>query len=257
MLPIAPSVTKSNKKRYNWERSVLTKTIFLTALELRHLPTYSVAEAARYLKLPVGTLRSWVYGRPYPTKSGKSYFTPLIELPSSKEKQLSFTNLIEAHVLSAIRRVHKIPLSKVRTALDYITQKFPIAHPLARREFKTDGIDLFIEQFEDLIAVSREGQLAMREVLETFLNRIELDEKGLAEKFYPFSRSPNLTDPRVVIIDPRISFGRPVLVGTGIPTTIIAERYKAGESLEELAEDYDCDRAKIEEAIRCELTIIA
>jgi uncharacterized protein (DUF433 family) len=48
-----------------------------------------------------------------------------------------------------------------------------------------------------------------------------------------------------------------VLAGTGIPTAIVAERYKAGESIDELAEDYGRSRKEIEEAIRCELWLEA
>ena len=55
-----------------------------------------------------------------------------------------------------------------------------------------------------------------------------------------------------VVIDPYVSFGRPVLVGTGIPTAVIAARYKAGESVDDLADDYGRSREEIEEAIRCE-----
>ena len=51
----------------------------------------------------------------------------------------------------------------------------------------------------------------------------------------------------------QISYGRPVLVGTGIPMALLAEPYKAGESIDELAEDYGRQRKEIEEAIRCEL----
>lgn len=39
----------------------------------------------------------------------------------------------------------------------------------------------------------------------------------------------------------------------GVPTAILAQRYAAGESIDELASDYECDRLKIEEAIRYEL----
>jgi uncharacterized protein (DUF433 family) len=60
-----------------------------------------------------------------------------------------------------------------------------------------------------------------------------------------------------VVIDPHISYGRPVLVGTGIPTAVVAERYKAGEPIDELAEDYGRSRKEIEEAIRCELWLDA
>lgn len=84
-------------------------------LEVRDLPNYSLPEVAKYLQLSTGTLRYWVYGRYYPTRQGKQYFTPLIELPPNSKKQLSFTNLIEAHVLSAIRRLHQVPLAKVRS----------------------------------------------------------------------------------------------------------------------------------------------
>ncbi len=43
--------------------------------------------------------------------------------------------------------------------------------------------------------------------------------------------------------------------GTGIPTAISSA--KAGESMDELAEDYGRSRNEIEEAIRCELWLEA
>lgn len=76
-------------------------------------------------------------------------------------------------------------------------------------------------------------------------------------RLYPFTRRGDPNEPRRVVIDPRISFGRPVLAGTGIPTAMLAERYKAGESVDELVKDYGRDRLGIEEAIRCELAVEA
>ncbi|MHC5728523.1 MAG: DUF433 domain-containing protein, partial [Nostoc sp.] len=76
-------------------------------------------------------------------------------------------------------------------------------------------------------------------------------------KLYPFTRSSEEDSPRVVVIDSRIAFGRLVIAGTGITTSVLAERYKAGDSIDELADDYECDRFKIEEAIRCELPAVA
>jgi uncharacterized protein (DUF433 family) len=72
-------------------------------------------------------------------------------------------------------------------------------------------------------------------------------------RLYPFTRKRTPDEPKAIVIDPRISFGRPVLAGSGIPTAVIAERYKAGESVDELADDYGRKRLEIEEAIRCEL----
>jgi len=67
--------------------------------DIYNLPTYSIAEASRYLHIPAPTLRTWVTGRSYPTKTGVKQSTPLILRPDSNYGQLSFTNLVEAHML--------------------------------------------------------------------------------------------------------------------------------------------------------------
>ena len=218
------------------------------------IPSYTVGDAARYLKIPGATIRSWTIGRKYPVRAGEKQFAPLIEIQTKKPLLLTFTNLIEIHILRAIRKHHKIDLLKVRTALDYIDEHIKIVHPLAHQAFHTDGVDLFIEKYGSLINASRKGQLALKDALTMHLERIEPDPKGLAIKLYPFTRPEEENNPKIVVIDPRISFGRLIVAETGIPTRIIAERYQAGESIDNLVYDYDCDRLTIEEAIRCEMT---
>lgn len=146
--------------------------------------------------------------------------------------------------------------------MNYLAKQFPSPHPLADQEFATDGVNLFIDKFSRLINISQEGQLAMQEILQAHLHRIVRDPRGLPIRLYPFTRKRDsaqllVEEPRAVVIDPRVSFGRPVLVGTGIPTSVIAERYKAGESMDDLADDYGRTRLEIEEAIRCELLVEA
>jgi len=221
----------------------------------RDLPAYLVPEAAHYLYVPEATLRSWAVGRMYPTSVGKRYFEPLITVPEGKPRLLTFTNLVEAHVLAAIRRKHGVTLPNVRSAIDHLRSHYGIDHPLADARFKTDGLSLFIEVLDQLVNVSMRGQTAIREIMETHLERVEHDEKGLAARLFPFTRygATDVPQPRTVMIDPRVAFGRPVLAGTGIPTAVLADRYKAGESMKDLSVDYECERDLIEEAIRCEL----
>jgi uncharacterized protein (DUF433 family) len=76
-------------------------------------------------------------------------------------------------------------------------------------------------------------------------------------RLFPFTRKRQPDEPKAVVIDPYVSFGRPVLAGTGIATAVVAERYKAGESIADLAEDYGRQALEIEEAIRCELSVQA
>jgi len=225
--------------------------------ELREMPAYGIVEAAHYLGIPKATLRSWVLGRHYPTGTGKRFFKPIIALADKDQRLLSFENLVEAHVLDAIRRAHGVAFWRVRKAVEYLKSKLGSRHPLAEQRFVTDGVDLFVEVFGQLVNISREGQLAMKDLIETYLRRVERDHIGAPIRLYPFTRERKPDEPRIIVMDPSISFGRPVLVGTGIATTIIAQRYKAGESIEELAEDYGRSRSDIEEAIRCELWLDA
>jgi uncharacterized protein (DUF433 family) len=221
------------------------------------IPTYTLGEAAHYLLIPLATLRSWTVGRYYPVQDGKRLFSPVIPATQKDPAMLSFVNLIEAHVLDAIRRVYGVQLPKVRSAMAFLRHEFNSTHPLIEQKIETDGRDLFIRSLGKLIAASDGGQLVMPELIEAYLKRIEWDERGIASRLYPFTRKRQFDEPKVIVIDPRISFGRPVLSGTGVRTSIVAERYKAGESVEELAEDYGRGRLDIEEAIRCELALEA
>lgn len=223
----------------------------------RDIPTYSISDAARYLRIPAGTIRSWTIGRHYPISNGSNFFRPLILIRDLKPRLLSFTNLVEIHVLRAIRKHHQIDLGKVRDALDFIDEQFQASHPLARERFLTDGVDLFIERYGSLINASKSEQTELKDAFNAHLERIEPDDTGLAIKLYPFTRSHEENNPRFVVVDPRIAFGRLVIAGTGISTRVLAERYQAGESIDYLAYDYECDRLMIEEAIRCELPTAA
>lgn len=223
----------------------------------RELPAYTIWEAVHYLRIPLTTLRSWVLGRYYPTELERRHFKPIINLADKDNHLLSFINLVEIHVLDAIRRRHNIPLHKIRTALSYLQSQFHAKHPLADQTFETNGLDLFIQKYGQLINISQAGQLAMRDLLQAHLRRIERDPSGIPVRLYPFTRKRQPEEPKAVVIDPYVSFGRPVLAGTGIATAIIAERYKAGESIDELANDYGRQRFEIEEAIRCELQVEA
>jgi uncharacterized protein (DUF433 family) len=221
------------------------------------IPVYSLSEAAHYLRLPVATVRSWAIGRQYPTQSGGGDFRPLIDIADPAGRLLSFRNLGELHVLSSIRRVHQVRMPAVRQAIDYLRERLNSDHPLLEKKMLTDGKDLFIEQYENLVTISRQGQMAMKEILAVYLRRIEWDNGGKPVRLFPFTRDRYGESPELIAIDPRIRFGKPCISGTRIPTSIIAERHQAGDSIELLATDYGRKAEEIEEAIRYESRIAA
>ncbi len=122
-------------------------------------------------------------------------------------------------------------------------------------KFETDRVDLFIQELGRTVNVVREGQVAMRDLIEAHLKRVEWDAGGLPAALYPFVSEDLDIERKPVMFDPRIAFGRLVLANTGIPTIEIAQRYKAGESIDNLAIDYGRTRLEVEDAIRCELQL--
>ena len=164
-------------------------------------------------------------------------------------------------MLAAIRRTHLVAMEKVRSAIQYLGEHAHSdrdrLHPLVSREMETDGLDLFVQECGHLVNISKAGQLAMREMLGQALKRIDRDPSGVPVRLYPFTRAETADAPALIVVDPSLSAGRPVLAGTGLATVLIAERYKAGESVRELACDYERSEAEIEEAIRCELPAAA
>jgi uncharacterized protein (DUF433 family) len=218
-------------------------------------PVYYLSDAAHYLSIPVATLRSWVSGQVYRAGEGNRRFHPIIEVPKPGVGLLSFMNLVEIHVLGAIRRQYGISLQKVRKALNYLKKQFPSRHPLADQQFTTDGLGLFIDKYGRLINITRDGQMEMRKLIAGYLQRIDRDPAGVPLRLYPFTRANQPDDPKLVAIDPAMAFGRPVLAGTGLATEVIARRFEAGDAMNVLADDYGRPQQDIEEAIRWELKV--
>lgn len=218
----------------------------------RDVPAYTVRDAARYLHIPRGTLLHWVTGQRYAAADGSRRRRPgVIALALGRPPTLSFWNLVEAFVLASIRRQHGVPLQKVRKAIVYVEREMGLARPLIQGDFHTNGVDLFVSEFGKLVNASRDGQVEMREMLAASLKRIERDPQGLASRMFPWIRRPD--EPVEVEIDPRRAFGRLVVRGTGVPTRVIAERLRAGDTLSHLADDYRLSMTQLESALRWEL----
>jgi uncharacterized protein (DUF433 family) len=221
-------------------------------IDLRELPAYALSEAAHYLRIPPVALRSWIGGRPS-SKASARKDTALIELPDPKLEALSFMNLVEAHVLNALRREYRSALPQLGRALEQVRENFGWKHSLAQQRFETDALNLFISKLATSKSVSEQERCAMHELIKTHLRRIEYDITGTAMRLFPFTRDNGLDQPKIIVIDPLVSFGRPTITGSGITTRILAERYQAGDSVEALAEDYGYKQTQIEEALRCEV----
>lgn len=141
-------------------------------------------------------------------------------------------------------------MPQVRRALTYVETQLHVKRPLITERFRTNGIDLFVERYSSLLSASDGGQLIEPALLREVVRRIDVDPQGLALRVSPWIDSPK--EDRAVEIDPERAFGRLVVAGTGIPTESIAERFRAGDSIHDLADDFKLRPEQIEAALRWE-----
>ena len=220
----------------------------LADIDPREVPLYWLSEVALFTGVPASTLKRWV--------GQISASEAVIQPPpdeyqqQSREARLSFSNLLEAHVLDAARK-RDIPIVRMRRGLDYLREQIgPEPHPLLSHEFyAVKGIrDVFVRTLEEgngagtPLNISRQGQLALSDVLDEHMKRIEWDRTG------PVRLLPVRSEH--VVIDLHVSGGKPVIKGTGISAVVLAGRWRAGDSVDDLARGYRLPINDVREAIR-------
>jgi uncharacterized protein (DUF433 family) len=222
------------------------------------LGLYALPEAARLARVPRTSLTNWVRGYQYPVGGRLVRAKPLIDSSAEQEGAFSFVNLMEALTLAGFRQI-KVPMQRVRKALEYAAKFVDAEHLLASQRLLTDGKELFWEFQErsrdgeiSLVNLSRGGQKVFPEAVLRYLREMEWARDTFAKRWWPGS----LPGEGAVVVDPRRAFGAPVIARTGIRTEDVFSRFSAGEALGDLADDYGLTLAQIEAAVRLEVQLL-
>lgn len=239
----------------------IMKTSYMVAraakqIDVLAVPNYGPIEAAAFLHVPYDTLHYWIS-----PESG-----PLVTPASKRPLLLSFKNLVECYVLEILRRIHGISMPKVRFSVDTLKALqramhiMSSAHPLADHDLRIAEKEkkLFIYDLHGAcVELTKGGQVQFPNTVDAYLRRIVRDGEGVAFRFHPLLKrytsfkEANL-DPEVIVVDPKVYFGKPVLVGSRISTEVIAGRLYAGDPEEELAQEYGRTLAEIRAAAQFE-----
>lgn len=217
------------------------------------VPSCSIAEAAKWLDLPTATLRGWAVGGVVKVDPTRYRFRPVFDIAGTESKLLSFENLTESFVLSVLRRRYSLSLQRVRWAIEQIEKRLGVDHPLAKRVLYTDGREILIKEFGNLVNLTRHGQMEMEALVSVYLHRIHWADDGRPGALFPIVDEEASAEARErVEISPRVQFGRPCLAGTRIPTSMVAQRVKAGDAAAEVAADLGLELDDVEAALRFE-----
>lgn len=210
--------------------------------------------------MPVSTFATWAkgYERRPPNRrpvTGAPIIT-FVEPARRKEPSIPFVGLAEAMVLAAVRRELSVPLQRVRPALEVLKQEIGVAHALASKRLYTDGAELLYDYGTrrsgtdegraalDLVVV-RSGQRVFTDVISSYLQRIEYAKDGYARLIHV----PAYERARVVA-DPRRAFGAPIFERGAARVQDVLERFWAGESLDELVDEFGVPLDELEDVVR-------
>jgi uncharacterized protein (DUF433 family)/DNA-binding transcriptional MerR regulator len=221
--------------------------------DLIGLGLYSIAEAAKLARVPVASLRRWVFGYRYKHEGLHARVRPVItadhvNLPDG-ERVVTFRDLIEIQFVHSFRQ-HGVSWPMIRRAADAAVRLTGDDHPFSSQKFVTDGRTIFADVAQSLkenkLLDLSSNQVAMRNVLLPSLRaQLDVGELG-ANRWWPLGRR------RQVVIDPARQFGQPISVREGVPTSVLSAAYSATHSFKKAAAWYEVTEAVVRTAVQFE-----
>ena len=162
-----------------------------------------------------------------------------------------FIGYAEAFVLAAFRRAG-VRLQRIGPAVDALAKSLGLEHALASKLLYTDGAEVLYgyaaERNEDdllELVVLRKGQRQFSDAVHDHHKRITFASDGWASRV----RLPSYQRAEVVV-DPRVAFGLPLVVHGGARVEDLVDRFVAGDTLADIAFDFDVPPEEVEDVIR-------
>jgi len=213
---------------------------------------YGLSDVDRLLVLPPGTGRRWIDGY----DRGGVHYPPVVRVERTRDEEVTWGEFVETRLLAEFRArgasMHRLRPAVVRLREEF--GRYPLAH--ARPFLDIDGRELVrhVQQEvgitgHEMLVVVRSGQAMMSAPVRSFVG--DLRYVGDAD------REANAVVPvqfgGLVTLDPLHQYGRPVV--RAVPTEVVAEQFRAGESTETIADLFDLTVAQVEQALRFELSL--
>jgi uncharacterized protein (DUF433 family) len=212
---------------------------------------YTVPMVARILAAKPVKVRSWVEGY------GHSGASPILvrQLPRVGGKTvLGFLDLIEsAFIRHFVDEVGFSPQT-VRKVAVKLRDRHGVDHPFAMdKRFRANGRHIFEEVAADdgekrLVNLMNDNFEIIPAVEPSLFDQVFYVE-DIARYWQPLRNHPN------IIMDPKISFGRPVVRNVWIPTETLFAAYQAEGSVDAAAEEFGLKVTDVEAAVGFEQDI--
>lgn len=201
---------------------------------------YTPSEAAFYSRVPLQTLNRWFYGN----EQGQLVTAPRF---GENERVVTFLDFVQAMAIRNVRLNHRIPLPKIRDAIERAKDEYEVDYPLARKKtIYQFGHDIYIHL--DGIRKLTGGNLdqsVMEPVVELYMRDLGFDAEGLAASYTAFDWHG-----RQITMNPEIRLGEPLLSTCCYSARTLWEASEAEGGIEAAAMIYGVAEEDVEAAYR-------
>jgi uncharacterized protein (DUF433 family) len=218
---------------------------------------YAIPEAARLTGVSSQRIRRWLRGYQFKAKHGRHRSAPVWHGqldPIEHSMAVGFLDLVEIRCVDAFLQ-RGVSWKTLRLAHERAQQALDLSHPFCTNRFKMAGraIILEIPQVDGepaLWEIARDQRVFGR-IIRPFMKDLEFTEGEMPSQWWPMGKS------RSVVLDPRRSFGQPIVSRSGVPTTILNRAVKATGSVREVAAWYEAERPEVQDAVAFEQKLVA
>jgi uncharacterized protein (DUF433 family) len=219
---------------------------------------YTTPEASRLARVSTGRIRRWMQGYTFKTKSGSRESPAVVQasLPLLDDGvlTLSFLDLQEIRFVNAFL-VEGVKWKTLRIVHEKSVAAFG-PHPFSRGRFDTDGRDIFVDLAPELgksdgaLLNIANDQTSFKRVVSPFLATLEITNDQAAA-WWPLGKS------KLVVLNPKRSFGQPIVPREGVPTNILARSYRVEKSYPRVARWYEVSERAVRHAVEYEEMLTA
>ena len=225
--------------------------------ELLQTGIYTVSEASRLARVSSRRIRRWLRGYEFKVKLGR-HRSPAVwnsQLdPIDSAMALGFLDLLEIRCVDAFISAG-VSWKTLRQVHDQARELVGNSHPFCTNRFATDGQTIFMEfqgkNSEVTLWDMKDVQRVFDRIIRPFLKDIEFDNSKIPSRWWPRGKNHQ------VALDPRRSFGQPIIFREGIPTQILARSVRANDSVKEVARWFQIESKSVREAVDFEDALAA
>lgn len=219
---------------------------------------YTIPEAAKLTGVASSRIRRWIIGYSYAYDGEMRSSSPVweSELPVIEDKvAIGFHDLVETRFINAFI-THGVSLRTIRLASLKASEILGTRHPFATQRFMTDGRDIFYEAVtesgDNNVLDIIKSQYAFKQIISPALYKtLEFSESDELLRWWPIGKA------KKVVIDPRRSFGQPIVSNEGVPTVVLADAYRVEGSYKRVANIYDVSITSVKVATEFERKLAA